>query len=80
MQNITSLTKALLHVFIIVICSTGDLPECARLSGNNDVAMDDRDYQKALEDSAKDAKKLRQQQGKYVSVQAILSYISNTVV
>ncbi|KAK0176552.1 hypothetical protein PV328_000673 [Microctonus aethiopoides] len=40
----------------------GDLPECARLSGNNESAMDDRDYQKALEDSVSEAKKLRQQQ------------------
>ncbi|CAD6237400.1 GSCOCG00002291001-RA-CDS [Cotesia congregata] len=39
----------------------GDLPECARLSGNND-AMDDQEYQKVLEDSAREAKKLRQQQ------------------
>ncbi|XP_044017934.1 protein DDI1 homolog 2 isoform X1 [Aphidius gifuensis] len=39
----------------------GELPECARLSGNNDT-LDDQDYQKVLEDSAKEAKKLRQQQ------------------
>ncbi|XP_076300302.1 DNA damage inducible 1 homolog rngo [Lasioglossum baleicum] len=35
----------------------GDLPECARLSGNND----DRELQRALEDSSRDAAKLRQQ-------------------
>ncbi|XP_008557756.1 protein DDI1 homolog 2 isoform X1 [Microplitis demolitor] len=40
----------------------GDLPECARLSGNNDMGMDDQEYQKVLEDSAKEAKKIRQQQ------------------
>lgn len=51
----------------------GDLPECARLSGNNDDTLDDRDLQRALEDSSRDAKKQRQQHGKYVSVQAILS-------
>ncbi|XP_076653095.1 DNA damage inducible 1 homolog rngo [Halictus rubicundus] len=34
-----------------------DLPECARLTGNND----DRELQRALEDSSRDAKKLRQQ-------------------
>lgn len=30
--------------------------------------------QRALEDGSRDAKKQRRQQGKYVSVQAILSY------
>ncbi|XP_043276839.1 protein DDI1 homolog 2 isoform X2 [Venturia canescens] len=40
----------------------GELPECARLSGNNEASLDDRDYQRALEDSAREAKKLRQQQ------------------
>lgn len=50
----------------------GDLPECARLSGNSDDPSDDRDLQRALEDSSREAKKQRQQSGKYVSVQAIL--------
>lgn len=39
----------------------GDLPECARLSGNSDESLDDRDLQRALEDSSRDAKKQRQQ-------------------
>ncbi|XP_053984089.1 protein DDI1 homolog 2 isoform X2 [Hylaeus anthracinus] len=44
----------------------GDLPECARLSGNNDPAFDDevfddRELQRALEDSSRDATKQRQQ-------------------
>ncbi|XP_032667306.1 protein DDI1 homolog 2 [Odontomachus brunneus] len=39
----------------------GDLPECARLSGNSDDVLDDRDLQRALEDSSRDAKKQRQQ-------------------
>ncbi|XP_031829871.1 DNA damage inducible 1 homolog rngo [Nomia melanderi] len=39
----------------------GDLPECARLSGNNDEVFDDRELQRALEDSSRDAKKQRQQ-------------------
>lgn len=42
----------------------GDLPECARLSGNSDESLDDRDLQRALEDSSRDAKKQRQQHGK----------------
>lgn len=49
----------------------GELPECARLSGNSDESMDDTDLQRALEDSSKEAKK-QKQQGKYVSVRAIL--------
>jgi len=40
------------------------LPECARLSGNSDESLDDRDLQRALEDSSRDAKKQRQQHGK----------------
>ncbi|XP_015117765.1 protein DDI1 homolog 2 isoform X1 [Diachasma alloeum] len=40
----------------------GELPECARLSGNNDAGLDERDYQKVLEDSVREAKKLRQGQ------------------
>ncbi|KAL6431571.1 protein DDI1 homolog 2 [Cataglyphis hispanica] len=39
----------------------GDLPECARLSGNSEESLDDRDLQRALEDSSRDAKKQRQQ-------------------
>ncbi|EZA59573.1 hypothetical protein DMN91_010661 [Ooceraea biroi] len=39
----------------------GDLPERARLSGNSDESLDDRDLQRALEDSSRDAKKQRQQ-------------------
>ncbi|KAF7388229.1 hypothetical protein HZH68_012165 [Vespula germanica] len=39
----------------------GDLPECARLSGNSDESLDDRDLHRALEDSTRDAKKQRQQ-------------------
>lgn len=39
----------------------GDLPECARLSGNSDDPSDDRDLQRALEDSSREAKKQRQQ-------------------
>ncbi|XP_015592343.1 protein DDI1 homolog 2 [Cephus cinctus] len=39
----------------------GDLPECARLSGNSDESLDDRDLQRALEDSSRDPKKQRQQ-------------------
>ncbi|KZC08847.1 PREDICTED: protein DDI1 homolog 2 [Dufourea novaeangliae] len=39
----------------------GDLPECARLSGNSDEVFDDRELQRALEDSSSDAKKQRQQ-------------------
>ena len=42
------------------------MPECARLSGNYDEAMDDKDLQKALEDSSREAEKQRHQ-GKYVS-------------
>lgn len=57
---------------LLIIISTGDLPECAKLSGNSDESLDDRDLQRALEDSTRDAKKQRQQHGKYVSVQAIL--------
>lgn len=34
----------------------GDLPECARLTGNND----DRELQRAIEDSSRDANRLRQ--------------------
>ncbi|XP_076236403.1 DNA damage inducible 1 homolog rngo isoform X2 [Calliopsis andreniformis] len=41
----------------------GDLPECARLSGNNDEVFDDGELQRALEDSSRDAKKQRQQNG-----------------
>lgn len=41
----------------------GDLPECAKLSGNNDESLDDRDLQRALEDSTRDAKKQRQHDG-----------------
>ncbi|XP_012265610.2 protein DDI1 homolog 2 isoform X1 [Athalia rosae] len=41
----------------------GELPECARLSGNSDKSLDDRDLQRALEDSSKDAKKQKQQDG-----------------
>ncbi|XP_046743361.1 protein DDI1 homolog 2 [Diprion similis] len=41
----------------------GELPECARLSGNSDESLDDRDLQRALEDSSKDAKKQKQQDG-----------------
>lgn len=53
--------------FICILSFTGELPECARLSGSNeDMAVDDSDLQKALEDSSKEAKKL-QQAGKYVS-------------
>lgn len=44
---------------------SGDLPECARLSGNNDEVFDDGELQRALEDSSRDAKKQRQQSGKY---------------
>lgn len=47
-----------------LIILAGDLPECARLSGNNDDVLDDRDLQRALEDSSRDAKKQRQQNGK----------------
>jgi len=57
---------------LLIIISTGDLPECAKLSGNSDESLDDRDLQRALEDSTRDAKKQRQQHGKYVSAQAIL--------
>ncbi|XP_076684568.1 DNA damage inducible 1 homolog rngo isoform X2 [Andrena cerasifolii] len=39
----------------------GDLPECARLSGSNDEVFDDRELQRALEDSSRDAKKQCQQ-------------------
>lgn len=39
----------------------GDLPECARLSGNNDEDFDDRELQRALEDSSRDAKEQHQQ-------------------
>nr|XP_033327250.1 protein DDI1 homolog 2 isoform X2 [Megalopta genalis] len=35
----------------------GDLPECARLSGNNEEVFDDRELQRALEDSSRDAGK-----------------------
>ncbi|XP_066600814.1 protein DDI1 homolog 2 isoform X2 [Prorops nasuta] len=42
----------------------GDLPECARLSGNSEESLDDRDLQRALEVSSRDAKKQRQQHGK----------------
>lgn len=38
----------------------GDLPECARLSGNSDESLDDRDLHRALEDSTREAKKQRQ--------------------
>lgn len=41
----------------------GELPECARLSGNNDDAFDDRDLQKALEDSSREADKQLQMSG-----------------
>lgn len=44
---------------------SGDLPECARLSGNNDEVFDDSELQRALENSSRDAKKQRQQTGKY---------------
>lgn len=54
--------------------SSGDLPECARLSGNNDEDFDDRELQRALEDSSRDAKEQHQQNGMYVFVQAILSF------
>lgn len=57
---------------LLIIISIGDLPECAKLSGNSDESLDDRDLQRALEDSTRDAKKQRQQHGKYVSAQAIL--------
>ncbi|XP_012271012.1 protein DDI1 homolog 2 [Orussus abietinus] len=40
----------------------GDLPECARLSGKSEESLDDRNLQRALEDSSRDAKKQRQQQ------------------
>lgn len=41
-------------IFVIVyFFIVGDLPECARLSGNND--GDDKDLQKALEASSKEA-------------------------
>lgn len=43
----------------------GDLPECARLSGSNEDMLDDRDLQKALEDSSREAKKQKQQQRKF---------------
>ncbi|KMQ88296.1 protein ddi1-like protein 2 protein [Lasius niger] len=43
------------------VLKIGDLPECARLSGNSDESLDDRDLQRALEDSSRDAKKQRQQ-------------------
>lgn len=40
----------------------GELPECARPGGNHDELFDDRDLQRALEDSSRDAKVQRQQQ------------------
>lgn len=49
----------------MLVTFLGDLPECARLSGNNDDILDDRDLQRALEDSSRDAKKQRQQHGKH---------------
>lgn len=48
---------------IVKYFSTGDLPECARLSGNSDESLDDRELHRALEDSTRDAKKQRQQHG-----------------
>ncbi|XP_020297468.1 protein DDI1 homolog 2 [Pseudomyrmex gracilis] len=48
----------------------GDLPECARLSGNIDESFDDRDLQRALEDSSRDVKKQRQHDGQSTSSQS----------
>ncbi|XP_076640130.1 DNA damage inducible 1 homolog rngo isoform X2 [Colletes latitarsis] len=42
----------------------GELPECSRLSGNNEGIFDDRELQRAFEDSSREAKKQRQQNGK----------------
>ncbi|XP_034952642.1 protein DDI1 homolog 2 [Chelonus insularis] len=56
----------------------GELPECARLSGNNDSTMDDRDYQRVLEDSAREAKKLRQQQESNVNNASTTSASNST--
>lgn len=50
-----------------IVIFAGDLPECARLSGNIDESFDDRDLQRALEDSSRDVKKQRQH-GECVSV------------
>ncbi|XP_043261247.1 protein DDI1 homolog 2 isoform X2 [Colletes gigas] len=39
----------------------GELPECSRLSGNNEGVFDDRELQRAFEDSSREAKKQHQQ-------------------
>lgn len=52
----------------------GDLPECARLTGNND----DRELQRALEDSSRDAKKLHRQNDGQGSSNASESSVSSS--
>lgn len=54
--------------------SEGDLPECARLSGNDD----DAELQRAIEDSSRDAKKLRQQNDGQGSSNASESTVSSS--
>lgn len=61
-------------VILRLITLVGDLPECARLSGNSDDVLDDRDLQRALEDSSRDAKKQRQQNGKYAILSGLTSH------
>ncbi|XP_033210322.1 protein DDI1 homolog 2 isoform X2 [Belonocnema kinseyi] len=48
---------------ITTFLTEGELPECARLSGSNDESLDDRELQRVLEDSSREAGKQRQHQG-----------------
>lgn len=56
----------------------GELPECARLSGNNDDALDDRDLQKALEDSSREAERQSQLGGRNMANTSSASSLSGS--